>query len=557
MYHGGLAKRFTARTLELQNSEERRRAERLWNNVIALCRPDLPLIRHDTGYRSQDLDTGLKKGLRMHTSKPVAAVNLGADGLQSLMLTEALDWFDYGMPPEDKELEKVREVEQWTEDCRDYFSGLLSESNFYSIQTGVFEDELTLGNALVFHNFNDTLEGPEYLHFNLHNVYWKCDLKGRSEEVHRWFVLTAAEASRMFDRTKLSKRCNEALGGDALREFKFWHCMVRSDDPILSGTGISSKEPFLCVYFEDGSEKHNDGDGVLRWDAYGHRPYTNWRYRARGQNSIGFGPAGLNETSLESLHLAHMDAQIKSQREARPPITAPEDMMGRIHRNPDGISWMDGPDQVVRELYQSRGFSLGLELLQMKNNEFEEVMELGMLLMITRQEREMSATEWVGRQRERALLMGPRVRRAVVDYLAPTHDILWDHALRRGEGPLNIDEIPAILLDQSRSLKTILRYKGPLVMAQKAAYGARRVAEGMEMGAPILDRWPHAADNVDADYLFRESLRDVWPAKGFVPEELVDEVRLQRRQEHAMLMDSEIGKRDADAVSKIAKVGAG
>lgn len=140
--------------------------------------------------------------------------------------------------------------------------------------------------------------------------------------------------------------------------------------------------------------------------------------------------------------------------------------------------------------------------------------------MFAHQERAMTATEVVGRQGEKAAILGNMVGRLTGELLDSVIDGAYKIESRAGR----LAVLPEVLQDE---VNIDIEYLGPLAVAQKKLFQSKGLNHALEEIAPILELQPQTAENIDWDYLIRYAYEVAGaPVKGLIDEDILKEKRL-------------------------------
>jgi hypothetical protein len=140
--------------------------------------------------------------------------------------------------------------------------------------------------------------------------------------------------------------------------------------------------------------------------------------------------------------------------------------------------------------------------------------------MFAHQERAMTATEVVGRQGEKAAILGNMVGRLTGELLDAVIEGAYEIEYRAGR----LAEVPESLQDEAG---IEIEYLGPLAVAQKKLFQSKGLTHALEEIAPIIELKPETGENIDWDYLVRYAYEVAGaPIKGLIDEDVLKENRL-------------------------------
>jgi hypothetical protein len=182
------------------------------------------------------------------------------------------------------------------------------------------------------------------------------------------------------------------------------------------------------------------------------------------------------------------------------PLNVPEHMRGNVRMEPDGFNYFENSKDIISPINTGINFPIGIDREEKLQKLIEDKYRVEFFLILARSEREMTATEIMERQAEKAVLMGPQVDRLITEGLSKVFDIVSEIEDRAGRLP----SPPRILSDSSSDIS--IRFVGPLAQAQRRLFKMQPIKNGLnELGqASVL--FPHIVDRIDEDKLSEEIL---------------------------------------------------
>ena len=202
----------------------------------------------------------------------------------------------------------------------------------------------------------------------------------------------------------------------------------------------------------------------------------------------------------------------------KPPLNAPAE--ADVDLTPNGINYYNNPNEVIKPIDLGINFPIGREREEVIQKSVRDFFNIDFFLMFAHQERAMTATEVVGRQGEKAAILGNMVGRLTGELLDAVIEGAYGIEYRAGR----IAELPEVLQDRA---SIDIEYLGPLAVAQKKLFQSKGLAHALEELRPILEFRPEAAENIDWNYLTRYAYEVAGaPVKGLIDKEIVEETRL-------------------------------
>jgi len=548
----------------LEMAADRQNYEALAEEVIAYARPDLTNVA--TAQRDDQTQKSGKRGTSMKTSEVYIDLLLAAYGFQTQTASPSLDWFSYRMV--DPTLRDDDDVQAWLQQREQVAYQMFRRSNFYPIQTSVWKDGLSLGNAPVMIEENRELSGMTVKKFHPGNTYFQCDAEGNYLLMHRRFWLSAGEAWKLFapSREFLSTDLLTCLrNGDQWRRFEFLQCYRRQDDLLLGKRPYEYRTRLWnSLYLQAQSDKHKDAgsQGILRTSGRADGPvegshlsrFANWRYDWDPEETYGRGPGQHGIVTIKRLHGSHGDVMTAAQRGLNSPLVADKMQKGRLDLNPGAVNWRDNPAQQIQRIYDRIDYPYGVDMLQRFSTEVQDLFHVSLLRILTQSEKPMTAREATLLYQEKASLIAPAVTSHERDFLEPSHANAWQIAA--AEDPDYYKSMPDMLkriYDQGGKGEIEVEFQGMLAQTQRAMVGLRRMEAALGGAEAVLAIEPTVRDKVNWDEVFEKQLDDSgWWQDTIRSDDEVAAIRQQRLQMHLQEVQAEIQQRLGSAAKSYA-----
>jgi hypothetical protein len=202
----------------------------------------------------------------------------------------------------------------------------------------------------------------------------------------------------------------------------------------------------------------------------------------------------------------------------KPPLNVPTD--ADVDLTPNGINYYNNPNELIRPVDLGINFPIGREREEIIQKSVRDFFNIDFFLMFAHQERAMTATEVVGRQGEKAAILGNMVGRLTGELLDSVIDGAYKIEARAGR----LIALPEVLQDE---VSIDIEYLGPLAVAQKKLFQSKGLNHALEEIAPILELRPETSENINWDYLVRYAYEVAGaPVKGLIAEDVLKEKRL-------------------------------
>jgi hypothetical protein len=405
-----------------------------------------------------------------------------AEGLFGYLMSPALDWFRLEIPSNEDP-----EISYWLENVVKGLYTALRRSNFYSEIVEFLTDGITFGTGVLY--FEENLgEGTIFYKVISPGCVWiDEDAHGKVRTIFRRDTYSLTQAKDKF-------------GNNCSCEGKFIHAVIPDGDRWKS------------IWY------HEKTGQVVKTGQYDSFPYIVWRCIKNPQSAYGFSPSLMALPSIKTLskiRKALLEAALLS---VKPPLNVPAD--SDVDWTPTGINYYDSPDKTIRAINTGADFPISKDREEVIQKSVRDFFNIDFFLMFAHQERAMTATEVVGRQGEKAAILGNMVGRLTGELLDSVIDGAYKIETRAGR----LTKPPDVLQNETG---IDIEYLGPLAVAQKKLFQSKGLNHALEEIAPILELQPQTAENIDWDYLVRYAYEVAGaPVKGLVDKEALKEKRL-------------------------------
>ncbi|MDL2272237.1 head-tail connector protein [Desulfovibrio sp. OttesenSCG-928-I05] len=445
---------------------------------------------------------------------PEDAAQMLAAALGSLLTNPSGNWFTLEYPDAP---EQSREAGLWLNEVTrrmlaafaDPRTGFQNEVNAFYLDLPVF------GWAVFWSEYRDG-EGLRFRALPPSQCAIAEDAAGRVDSVARRYTLTAAQMVEEFG-DAVSDAVRSAVADDSQKDFEITHLvMPRSKLPpdILSageavyagwheqdGHGLSDSSrcgaslpavihPFVSIYFETHSKK------LLHQGGYFELPFQSPRWSKRSGEEYGRGPGHAALPDIRVLNTVAAAQLTAAEKQADPPLLVPDDsVLGKINTHSGGITYYSpGHGDKIAALPVAVNLDV-MELIISKRQDAIRSAFLNDRIQLAG-DTQMTATEFLGREKRQMLVLGPVLGRLQSEFLGPLVDRTFALLYRAGKLPAAPQEM------RGRELQA--RYVSPISRALRQN-DAEGFATALGYIAPIIQHRPETIDNFDADVIVRDS----------------------------------------------------
>jgi len=475
-------------------------------------------------------EKGQQTGTSIYDGSPMGALQLMADGFHGYLISPNMQWFRLTLKKQG--LDRVPEVKSWLQEVEEEMYFAFQQSNFYDCMSEYFLDGGSIGTATMIIE-EEVNQGGRINFLCMHpgEVYIAENHFKRVDTVFRKFELTARQALQKFgDGGNLSDKLirDAKKPGTANTTYQFWHAVFPREDRDVTMSD-SKNMPYASVYVElSGSGTSSEKGTTAREMGYRSFPYPVWRFRKNSNETYGRSPAGDALVEIKKLNEIGKTMLRAAQLSVEPPYNVPSEMKGAVNIKPRGFNYYEDPNRVVTPLMQRIDFPFGIDREERSRQIIEEHFRVDFFLMLARAEKQMTATEILERQGEKAAVLGATIGRLNNECLNPVIDRVFELLMNSGRLP----EPPGILLEYSGQ-NIDVEYLGPLAQAQRRLFRTQGISAALEQATPVLQLQQTLTGRADAADLidFDETLREILDANGAPQKIILTEERLKALRE--------------------------
>lgn len=511
--------------------------EDTWQDVadhIAPIREDIKMERAE----------GQRLATKIYNGNPIYAVQVYVDGMSGHLIPANILWFMHTLKvpvqplladqhpgamtrgpmrpyvSKYENLEDIPEIRAWLQETDIGMYRAYQRSNFYSAMTPYFEDGGTIGTATIYSEENKEAQKIVFTTMHPGQIYIAENQYGEVDTVFRKEKLTAKKAAERFGKKMVSDAIQRSLENDPYKKYPFIHAVYprtnRNPDKL---DGLNKK--FASVWVDEAERKI-----VHEW-GYDSLPYHVWRYRKSSLETYGRSPAMFALADIMALNLISKDMLRSSRLAVDPAYNVPSEMKGKVKIKPHEFSYYgDDHRRVITPIQDGNKYPIGTDREDRIRDVIERHFHLDFFLMLTRAQRQMTATEILERMGEKAALMATAIGRLNQDCLDPNMDRVFQLEYSAGRLP----EVPQIYWDYGASPIGIT-YLGPLAQIQRKLFKTQSITQGLLALQPLAELFPQVLDIVNADETGREILdAHNFPQKATRTGEEVEKMRQVRAE---------------------------
>jgi len=501
-----LAQKIRSRQKQLE--EIRRPWESEWEKAAELVQPRREGF---TQYWSE-AERGKRKGTLIYDGTPGSALLMLADGLMGYLVSPSMQWFRLIFEIQD--LMDLPGAKIWLQETAEALYSAFHRSNFYGQMHEYFLDGGSVGTASIYSEENVMYRKIVFSTLHPAEIFIAENMFGEVDTVHRRFKISAREAVKKFNESKLSLEIRQASKHEPDKKFEFLHAVFPNEDRMYGKLNSANKR-FSSVYME------YSGEDIIQKAGYDDLPYAVWRWRKNSNEWYGRSPALDAMVEILGLNRFSEDVYTASHMAVKPPYNIPEEMRKRLQLYPGGHNFYDKEKRIISPINTNIQYPIAVDFINKKEEIIRKHFRVDFFLMLAEAQRQMTATEIMERQSEKAAVLGATIGRLQSDCLNPIIDRIYSIEKAAGRLP----EVPESLIEYAGE-NIRVDYLGPLAQAQKRLYKASGVMGTLEKLAVIAKFKPEILDDFDWDVIAREIAEShSFPQEAILDPRIVERIR--------------------------------
>lgn len=519
----------------------------------------------------KDAAKGNKTGTEIWDGTALGALNLLADGLYGYLIAPSMRWFSLSLPGKlnyprwsgmrswsGKRMDEYPEVKVWLENCEEVLYDAFLRSNFYDIMPDFFRDGGSVGTTTAF--VEEDLDRNRIVftvpHFR--ECYIAQNRHGQIDMVYREFKMTLRQLRDKFgmERMKqLQPDFENKHKANPHAELEVVHAVYPRKD--YSPWKLNSlNKPVASVWLVRGGQEQ-----LAQESGYDEYPCLTWRWRRNNDEWYGRSPGWDCFVDVVLSNQQGRTNLIAAHKMVETPMVGPEDLRGQVNSGPGGWTWMGTElwrsGALPRPLIENIQLPFALEAQQETQKKIKEHFHVDFFLMLSQaafQKLNITATQVLEMQGEKAAVLGTRIGHLQSECFNPTIDIVFGLERRAGRIP----DPPEILMEyQGKGIE--VDYLGPLSQSQRRLFKTQSIAAGIGKLVELSSVYPQVLDLPDPDALAKELLTSYGlPAKCQRTEDEIKQLReakMQAQQQQAALANATEMAKAIPAVSKTIEKG--
>jgi hypothetical protein len=469
---------------------------------------------------------------RRITGRPANYLETLVAGISGYSINPNILWLKLGL--EDSKLEEEYGVKDWLELAEGALYKAFNRGNLYNQMPGLIESAATFGHGVMLIDEDILDERVRCATMNPAEIYLDTNEYDEVDTVFREFFMTLENAAAYFGLDKLAKETRDTWDdeGSKHKPLRLCHAVYKHKD--TGGENVLAKEFVYVSVFVDLDHRH-----IIREGGYNDFPYAVFMWKKTAGKKYGVSPAVCAASDIKLLHKAEESRLQVAQLSAQPPMNVPYRLQGTEQLVPDGRNYYQNSGDVITPIQVGANFPITIEITRDMEERIKDWFHVDFFLMLQQQSRQMTATEVVELQGEKAAVLSNMVSNlnfALQKIVQRSVDILF----RQGKMP----ELPYALRGRGASMK--VDFIGILAQAQKKAHQTSGIMQGIQvMGAlagmaPNVPQIAESFDYVDASVILKKGFEAGGMSQLAIREEDdVQKIRQARAQAQAAMAEQE------------------
>ena len=467
------------------------------------------LVKHRT--HAFNLGSSPIKAIPLYSNKAVEATNTSVNGIMGYLISQNIRWFN--VRTKNKNFEDSDEIY----DAKDYLElvvttilNMLSQCNFYASTHLATKDSFVQGTSAEFiidgkdHQIvYDTIDPTEF--------YIREDENRKVDTFFRVYEIPAKTAVKKWG-NKLPKEVLDMIkNGSGHQRIKFIHAIYPREDALSQKGEIlfSTKKPYASVHYS------YVGDEVFLESGFDKFPVAIHRWIINGTGPYGSSPIIEIIEEIKKLNKMSLLYMTAADKNANPPIFAPEILKGRLNLNPGGINYANLKSTGSPELFPTTLDLSHLYLaIQTKERDIEQALYTDLFSILMRQEQVRTATEVREIKGEGLVLLSSIIGNLQEEKITPL--IMRTYNLMLSSGLI---KPPSEELKEASEAGIVkVELDGPLAQNMKAYHQTTGITQGLEALAKVMELNQDSVVNIDFDKLIRIAV-----SSGGMPQSVIRE----------------------------------
>lgn len=466
---------------------------------------------------------------------------LMATGLLGNVCSQNSKWFK--LVPELPQYRKNKKLIVWFEDVQDVFYHLMATGNFYAGAWQIFLDAATAGLGSMFMGENRAEKTIDFLTYAPKGSYIATNARNLIDTYFHHFTLTGRGIIDEYEKGgNIPKDFLESAIKKPFQRHELIHAIFpRKDRDIYKIDNIN--KPFASIHVLKAKKT------LLRNSGFDSFPMSNFRYSYDSEEVYPHSPAIDGYADIQRVSKISKATTDVAQLISNPPTIVPAEMYNEYQMTPNFKMKGYDMNRVPVPLTIAGSYPIARDREELYQNIVKEHFFTNFFMMLAAGEsNEMTATEVLERQGEKATVIGGMISRLTREFLDPVFDRMFIIAANNNWIPRPPDEVIEQGIDIS------IDYLGPLAQAQQRFLRLQGPVSALQNFLPLLEAYPEMRDIPKPYQLGKYILLEGgMPASMLNDDDEYEAIQAERQKKAEEAQDAENMEKQANAMNKGSK----
>ena len=504
------------------------------------------LVKHRT--EAFNLSKSKIEAIPLHSNVQVEATNTAVNGIMGYLISQNIRWFNFTTQGKNfQNADKIYGAKDHLELVVSTLLNVFSQCNFYSSTHLATKDAFVQGTSAEFIIDDLKSGGMVYDTIDPQEFYISENDNRRVDTFYRVYEIPANLAYKKWGE-KLPAEVKRLIKNNAGHQrIKLLHAIYPRKNALnrMGNAIISTSKQYASVHFS------YVGEEIFLESGYDEFPVAVHRWFLNGTSPYGSSPVIELVEEIKKLDKMAYLYMMAADKNANPPIFAPEVLKGRLNLNPGGRNYAN-----LAQTGEPKVFPSTLDLnhlaneIQMQTRVIQQSLYSDLFNILMRQDQQRTATEVREIKGEGLVLLSSIIGNMQEEKITPLIMRTY-HILRKGGF---LPPPPDELVKASQGGQVKVELDGPLAQNMKAYHQTVGITQGMQALAAVMQLNPDSQVNVDFDELIRQAMSANGMPQSIIRE--IAEVKKIKKQQQEILeaqAQAQQMQAQADAVNKLSK----
>ena len=461
---------------------------------------------------------------------------LMANGLLGNVCSQRARWFK--LTPELPQYGKIPGLNQWLDTVQDTFYHIMGTGNFYAGAWQVFLDASHSGLGSMFIGEDKIEKTMNFRAFAPKGSYISTNADNKIDTYFHHFTLSGRDIVAEYGKdVDLPEDFINHTNSKPFQRYEIIHAIFpRKDRDIYKIDSLN--KPYASVHVLKGKNI------ILRESGFDSFPMSIFRYSYDSEEIYPHSPSIDGFPDIQRLNRISQSTTNLAQLVAQPPTIVPSEMYNQYKLEPNFKIKGYDMSRIPQFMNVGQGYPVGKDREEFYQQIVKEHYFTNFFMMLAASsDGQMTATEVLERQGEKATVIGGMVSRLTKEFLDPIFDRMFVIAARNDWIPKPPEELLA------RGIDISVDYLGPLAQAQKRYLKLEGPMSSLQNFLPLMQAYPEMRDILKPYELGKQILIEGgMPASVLNDEKDYAAMQQQKQQQAQQAQQAEVIAQQAKAM---------